>query len=117
MKLIDLEPEFIKLESEDTWRTISSTLVADADGIIFKCPKCFVKNKGPVGTHSVICWKPSVPLTIHPKPGRWEFVGHSFYDLSLKASSSSVLLLGGCGAYFFVESGMIRMLWNGLNTI
>jgi hypothetical protein len=109
MKLVDLEPEFIKLESEDTWRCIRSTLVSDADGIIFKCPKCFIKNNGSIGTHSVICWRPQVPLTIHPKPGRWEFVGHSFCDLSLKASSNSVLLFGSCRAHFFIENGMIRM--------
>jgi hypothetical protein len=111
MKLTELEPEFLKLESEDTWRTISSTLVADADGIIFKCPKCFIENNGPVGTHSVICWKLHVPLTIHPKPGRWNLIGYSFYDLSIRADStnSSSIRLGGCGAHFFVEAGEIRM--------
>jgi hypothetical protein len=109
MRLVDLEPEFIKLESEETWRTISSTLVVDADGIIFKCPKC-VSGAFARRVHSVICWKLHVPLTIHPKPGRWEFVGHSFYDLSLRASSSSVFLLGDCGAHFFIEQGEIKMI-------
>lgn len=109
MKLTDLQPEFIKLESEDTWRTVSSTLAADADGLMFLCPKCFVETNGPIGCHRVICWKPHVPLTIHPRPGRWQFEGKSFYDLSLKASSSSILLLGGCGAHFFIEAGEIRM--------
>jgi hypothetical protein len=106
VKLTDLEPEFIKLESEEAWRCISSTLVVDSDGILFKCPKCFTTNN----THIVICWRTHVPLTIHPKPGRWEFVGHSFYDLSLKANSSSILLLSGCRAHFFVEHGEIRMV-------
>ena len=109
MKLVDLQPEFIKLESEGSWRTIGSVLVVDADGLMFKCPKCFIENKGPIGTHSVICWKPHVPLTIHPRPGRWRFEGTTFYDLSLKADSSSILLLGGCSAHFYVTDGEIRM--------
>src|SRR5215467_4566841 len=102
MRLVDLEPEFLKMESPETWRAIGSTAVHDADGIRFLCPKCFL-DKTLDHVHSVICWRKHVPLTIHPKPGRWEFVGYSFYDLSLKAESSSILLLSGCRAHFFVE--------------
>ena len=78
---------------------------------MFLCPKCYVANAGAVGTHSVICWAPQVPQTIDPKPGRWELVGTSLDDLTLRAESSSVLLTteGGCQAHFFVENGVIRM--------
>lgn len=80
---------------------------AEADGVHFLCPKCFEANRGPVGTHSVICWRPRVPADVSPKPGRWEFHGTSLDDLTLVAGSSSVLLLGGCAAHFFVRNGRI----------
>ena len=83
--------------------------LADCDGIMFLCPKCFAENGGPRGTHVVICWRPRVPPDVDPKPGRWEIVGSSFDDLSLVAGSSSVLLRGGCNAHFFIEKGAVRM--------
>jgi hypothetical protein len=66
--------------------------IAEADGIMFLCPVCWKKNSGPVGTHGVICWNPSVPQTTSPINGRWNLVGTGFQDLSLVAGSSSVLI-------------------------
>jgi hypothetical protein len=83
--------------------------IADADGVYFLCPKCFAENGGPIGTHSVICWRPRMPAEVLPGPGRWEFVGTGLGDLTLRAGSSSVALRGGCAAHFFVEQGAIRM--------
>ena len=45
---------------------------------------------------------------MEPQPGRWQLVGDTFETLSLIADSSSVLLLGGCNAHFFVSHGYIR---------
>ena len=88
--------------------------IAEADGIIFLCPKCFAHNGGSVGTHSVICWNPSVPQTTSPKPGRWNLVGTGYHDLSLVVGSSSVLLNGRCwegaggeGWHGFVTNGEV----------
>src|SRR5574342_554084 len=92
MRLTELEPSFLKRLDDKTFRR--NTPFAEADGIIFLCPKCFVANKGPIGTHSVICWRPHVPQTTTPVPGRWEFQGTGFDDLTLVAGSSSVLLHG-----------------------
>lgn len=83
--------------------------IDEADGVFFLCPTCFVANRGPVGTHGVLCWRPRVPAGVDPGPGRWEFHGTGLDDLSLVAGSSSVLLRGGCNAHFFVEAGAIRM--------
>ncbi len=105
MKLIELEPHFIKIINSNSWTTDSSP--QDADGIQFLCPKCFSDNKGPMGTHMIICWKPHVPQTFYPVPGRWNIVGNSYDNLSLVAGSSSVLLTGGCKAHFFVRNGEI----------
>lgn len=77
--------------------------------MLFLCPKCFAANGGNVGTHSCICWRPCVPQTEDPKPGRWEFEGSGLSDLTLVAGSSSVLLQGGCDAHFFVRAGEIVM--------
>lgn len=139
MLLTDLEPQFIRREvrvetrrhvraeifalrpigpftdEEFEERTGPRTYLLDTDlvsaeGVIFLCPKCHATNGGPVGTHSVICWRPCVPQTEDPKPGRWEFEGTGLADLTLVAGSSSVLLTGeGCHAHFFVRAGEIVM--------
>lgn len=88
--MTDLEPRFLKREDDSNFRYVDS--VAEADGILFLCPKCFLKNGGSVGTHAVICWDPSVPQTTHPVPGRWDLVGTGLHDLSLVAGSSSIKL-------------------------
>lgn len=106
MRLTDLEPRFLK-RSGETWHNVEA--LADADGIIFLCPACFEKNKGPVGTHSVLCWRPCVPAGITPGPGRWEFQGSGYADLTLVAGSSSVSLeTAPCRAHFLVTNGEIR---------
>lgn len=109
MKLIDLEPEFLKRTDDTHWHRVDA--LAEADGIIFVCPKCFAANgKQRPGIHSVICWQPHVPQTTSPKPGRWSFKGTGVADLTLVAGSSSIHLTGpGCGAHFFIENGEIRM--------
>jgi hypothetical protein len=122
LKLLDLDPQFIRREirpcavgypdctmvsvhTEHEYHVPCS--FEEADGIIFLCPKCTLAE--PDGVHSVICWRPRVPGDVAPKPGRWEFTGTGFGDLSLVAGSSSVALLGGCNGHFFVEHGSIRM--------
>lgn len=108
MRLADLEPEFLKRVTED--RSTLDVTIAEADGIVFVCPKCFAANGNQrPGVHSIICWRPRVPADVTPGPGRWEFIGTCLDDLSLVAGSSSVLLMGGCNAHFFVRNGAIEM--------
>ena len=107
LNLKALEASFLKLIPDNSFETVDS--INDADGVMFLCPKCFVANKGPVGTHSVICWRPHVPQDVHPIPGRWGFLGNGIDDLELKAGSSSVSLTTGCKAHFFVRDGIIQM--------
>lgn len=124
MRLLDLEPHFIRREirpcdgtrdcitvsshTEHEWHVYVDA-IADADGIMFHCPKCFQSNGGDIGTHMVLCWRPRVPADVSPKPGRWEFEGTGLDDLTLVAGSSSVLLIGGCAAHFLIRSGAIQM--------
>ena len=105
MHLCDLQPKWIRWRPEGT-RIVQTA--AEANGIRFKCPKCFVTNEGPVGTHSIICWAPGVPPTEYPTGGRWQLVGASFDTLTLVANSSSVAVEGGCKAHFFVQQGTIH---------
>ena len=110
MRLAELEPQFLRHEYRDgsEYHVFVDSL-GEADGIMFLCPVCWTANKGPIGTHQVICWRPRIAPDIHPKPGRWELIGSSYADLSLVAGSSSVLLTSGCNAHFFVRSGQIEV--------
>ncbi len=108
MKLIDLDPQFLKNLDDVTSQYVDT--IAEADGIQFLCPVCWKKNGGPVGTHVIHCWNPSVPQTKTPKGGRWNLVGTGFHDLSLVAGSSSVLIKNEDGTehwHGFVKSGEV----------
>ena len=105
MRLAELEPQFLRVVDPKRWAHVDS--IAEADGIFFQCPVCWLKNQGPTGTHGVVCWRPRVPQTVHPVPGRWEFQGGGYGNLTLVAGSSSVLLMSGCKAHFFVRAGEI----------
>lgn len=109
MKLLELHPHFLKIIDVKTYKLIDN--IKEADGIQFLCPKCFIENDGIIGTHSIICWTiGKVPDDLDPKPGRWNLIGTCYNDLSLQAGSSSVALLGGCNAHFFIRDGNIEMV-------
>ena len=95
MKLTELEPTFLKWKDDSNFEEIGD--ISAADGIMFLCPACFRKNRGPVGTHAIICWEPNVPQTTEPKPGRWNLLGSGYGDLTLVNGSSSVLVRGEPG--------------------
>lgn len=102
MKLTELQAKFIK-RTEHGLR--DDATFDDCDGVQFLCPKCFVDNGGARGTHLVLCWKPHVPQTVRPAPGRWDHKGTGLHDLTLFAGSSSIQLQGGCGWHGFVGNG------------
>jgi hypothetical protein len=107
MKLLELEPHWLMITSPTTFRWNSrKKMPKSTDGIIFLCPKCYGEI-GKIGCHSVICWRPHVPQTMDPKPGRWEFEGGTLDNLTLVAGSSSILLTSGCMAHFFICNGEI----------
>ena len=85
-------------------------------GIQFLCPKCFVENVGPIGTHSIICWfiNPKkgdpVPADETPGPGRWLRDGDTLDVLTLgpgPTGQRSVLLQGGCNWHGYVTLGEV----------
>lgn len=114
LHLIDLEPRLLRYEKREdgVYHTHAAT-VAEAQGVGFLCPECYVKNGGKVGTHMVICWSESrgVPKEAFPGPGRWLLVGKTLKGLTLNGEpgrSRSVLITAGCNAHFFVTKGVIE---------
>jgi hypothetical protein len=138
MKLTELEPRFLRYETKrelmpfaegppigdgppaTVWREADRVFmryvnsIEDAQGIKFLCPKCFAENKGPIGTHVVICWSRSrgVPEHAEPKPGRWSLVGTGYNDLTLNGdppgNARSVLLTDGCRWHGFITNGSVE---------
>lgn len=111
MRLRDLEAALIRRDARDdgVYHVQVETL-AEADGILFLCPKCFAENGGRVGTHMVICWfEGKVPDDAVPGPGRWTPTGAGLDDLTFvpgqRITAVSVLLTGGCGWHGFVRDG------------
>lgn len=118
MRLLELEPKFIKYQQEgDKIFLPFVERIEDAQGVEFLCPKCFAENKGLIGTHAVICWSRSrgVPEDAQPKPGRWTLEGTGLHDLTLNGDAiggggaRSVLLLGGCAWHGFINSGEVTL--------
>lgn len=106
--LRDLEAKFIRTTPDGHY--VVPTLM-EAQGVRFLCPKCFMANKGPVGTHMVICWSRSrgTPEDRDPKPGRWSLHGTSIDDLHLEGDpvggARSIQLLCGCNWHGFINHG------------
>lgn len=112
MRLTDLEPTFLKYAPVDGQNiVIRDVPMAEADGILFRCPKCHTENPGAVKIHPVRCWLPKIPKAVDSSPGRWDLVGTGFHDLSLEATPArSVLLTGGCNAHFLVTNGEVMLV-------
>lgn len=89
MKLTKENATFVGSYTEEgEEKTVSfreQVLVAEAQGILFECPKC-------AGSHQVLCWfsnprnAPVVPATAFPRPGRWTFSGDTVETLTLTPS-------------------------------
>lgn len=155
MRLTELNPELVRYETRveehdvvdgdtATWRErgcptrkvtgpreymIPCSLIDDAQGITFLCPKCFAENRdkippGTIGQDAVAglgVGVHSVQVTFsgrgaldsqgsHNKsgePSRWDATGDSFQKLTLKPS----ILVNescGCGWHGFITDGRIE---------
>lgn len=106
LKLADLEPQFLRYEERDgrAYHHFVET-ISEAQGVRFLCPKCFVKNGGPRGTHGVICWSRSrgVPDAASPGPGRWKLDGTGLHDLTLNGDPGSRSVDCGCWHGFITD--------------
>lgn len=108
--LVELEAEFLQVKYPKGFRVVKT--LAEADGVWFLCPKCFEANKGPVGTHMVICWfVGKVRDDMDPSPGRWTPSGTGLADLTFvpgtppRAHSVWLNGDGGCQWHGWVQGG------------
>lgn len=137
ISLSELEPKFIRVEVKEeeftrlkagvdplNWTDADTEKVtgprihhvpvmslAEAHGVMFLCPKCFMENGGRVGTHGVIVGfrdrdAPPGSLSINSsgQDSRWAASGSGINDLTL---DPSILLSGGCGWHGFVRNGRV----------
>jgi len=102
MNLRDLDARFLRMSDKGLRKAAT---LSEAQGVVFLCPQCFTKNKGKVGTHSVVCWfrGRGVPDDLSPGPGRWDATGTSIDNLTLNPSVS--LPDPGCGWHGWVREG------------
>lgn len=120
MRLRDLDAQFYKLippDADGRTQYAPVEVLAQADGVMFQCPKCAAEHGGKVeeeegrrfvrGAHMVLCWfKGKVPDSIDPKPGRWNPSGSGLDDLTfVPPGAVSVFLTAGCGWHGFVVNG------------
>jgi hypothetical protein len=94
MKLGQLDPQFVKYFSDETGDYLRHVPdLGQAEGIVFLCPACFVRNNGAVGTHAleVTFAGRGVPDEKGSRnstggPSRWAAAGSSYDDLTLDPS-------------------------------
>lgn len=93
MRLEELDPSWLYVGSTpNSYRREDIRLNrGNAQGVLFLCPTCFVKNNGPVGTHTIICWfaDRDVPPEVMPGIHRWKTSGGTVHDLTLDPSIDS----------------------------
>lgn len=113
VKLTELEPQFIKYETSADGEIIDprNIPIEQAQGLWFLCPKCFVANSGPVGTHACEVSFAGRGVLDHQgshnkegKPVRWNMSGTGLNDLTL---TPSILLEGGCAWHGYITNGEV----------
>ena len=105
MRLTELEPQFVRYVTqghEEQFAEGRATpaeylhhldSLAEAQGIVFLCPTCIVKNSGTVGTHAIEVTFAGRGAQDHQgshnresKPSRWNVSGSGYSDLTLHPS-------------------------------
>lgn len=79
-------------------------VLAEANGVSFLCPLCFMANHGKVGTHWVYVYFTgrAVPAVFN-NGVTWEVTGTDLTDLTVRPSIQ--LLGGGCAWHGYVTNG------------
>ncbi len=112
MRLTELEPEFLRIDdfNDPVHHQVQGDRMEGAHGLLFVCPLCSLAIGSNNGAHRIICWRPMVPQTFHPVPGRWDCQGSGLHDISLVAGSSSIFLQGpgGCQWHGFIRNGNVE---------
>lgn len=106
MRLVNLQPKFLIIERSNASRIETDTF-EQAQGVLFLCPKCFVRSGA--AAHSVVCWFDgrAVPDGEIPEGKRWNVDGSGYGDLTLV---EHIVLAGGCRWAGKIRRGVIRYL-------
>ena len=127
MKLIDLDPQFVRYVTQNKDEQVAEGRISpaeylhhldsltDAQGIVFLCPTCFVKNSGAVGTHGIEVSFSGRGVQDHQgsrnrqgKPSRWNASGAGYSDLTLMPSVLIDPAKPACdGWHGFITAGSI----------
>ena len=90
MKLTDLEPQFVRYERryvDGVWGDYlpHANSISEAQGVLFLCPSCFVRNGGAVGTHLIEVSFAGPGVQDHQgsrnrkgAPSRWDVTGTAY---------------------------------------
>lgn len=114
MRFADLDPRWLRVGTGDaSWRRVAT--FAEAQGVLFDCPTCCTKNKGPIGTHSILLWSRSRSTPEETTPtGRWALEGTGVDDFTLGGEVSESnpegkrsVVIPSCGAHFSITDGAI----------
>lgn len=105
----------IKSPSGQRVEYVPCETLKEADGVWFRCPKCYHEAKGAPGVHHVMCWfEGRVPDDANPGPGRWTPAGDSLADLTFvpgeREKATSVQLNGGCRWHGHIIGGCATVL-------
>ena len=110
MRLADLDPTLLRYETPGRWRQLdAATAPETADGLLLLCPTCWAAHGTDIGTHSILCWSPTVPSDQAPGPGRWTLHGADLDHLTLRGAggSDSIHTPSGCGAHCYIRDGAV----------
>lgn len=118
MKLSELKAQLVRYESRpDGEHMVTVQALAEAQGVMFLCPKCFAENGGSAGTHRVIATFAGRGALDHQgshdkdgKPTRWQVEGTGLEDLTLKPSvhifkAEEAVEVDTCGWHGWVNNG------------
>lgn len=128
MKLINLEPRFMRYETRppepESGRDPNDRVhylhevdsLGNAQGIQFLCPACFVKNGGNIGTHYVEVSFANRGVADDEgshnregKPSRWEVNGTAYENLSARPSILIDPAPPACaGWHGFITNGEVK---------
>lgn len=114
MRLIELEPQFIRYETRaEREYLLHVGSLSEAQGIQFLCPVCFAKNGGPIGTHGVEVTFARRGVAAHQgshdragAPSRWNVSGADYEDLTTTPSILIDPALPACaGWHGYITNG------------
>jgi hypothetical protein len=100
MRLVDLEPQFLRLSKPFTYTKAND--IGEADALQIRCPAChwsFGRGRTP-GTHVH-------RITLWLDQGKWGATGTGYDDLTLAAGKVPVVMRSGCRSRFTCRGGKV----------